>query len=249
MTTLVGPRQRDDNDLAALRARISELEASLGERGADIARMKAELNAFKTTYRDQVGSLHEQLEQLELEIAEAELGEISKKLDAAAGDPREPGDTAAGARTEALPRFTSDAVRRLFRDVAKVIHPDLARDERARHRRHALMIEANKAYALGDEAQLRWILQAWENSPEAVPGSDPEAMRLRLVRRVAQVEEQLALISSALEELKDSPVWKLKAMVDEAATKGQDLVRETVRRLRRDIMAATNRLEAMRPPR
>jgi hypothetical protein len=38
-------------------------------------------------------------------------------------------------------------------------------------------------------------------------------------------------------------------MVDEAAAKGKDLVRETVARLKRDIMVATNRLDAIRPPR
>ena len=58
------------------------------------------------------------------------------------------------------------------------------------------MVEANRAYALGDEEQLRLILQAWERSPEAVQGSDPEAMRLRLVRRIAQIEEQLDMLAA-----------------------------------------------------
>ena len=146
------------------------------------------------------------------------------------------------------PRYTSDAVRKLFRDVAKAIHPDLARDESARDRRHALMVAANRAYALGDEEELRLILQAWERSPEAVQGSDPEATRLRLVRRIAQIEEQLDMLASDLSALKDSPMWKLKAMVDDAAAKGKDLVRDMVGRLKRDILVATNRLDAMRPP-
>jgi hypothetical protein len=111
------------------------------------------------------------------------------------------------------------------------------------------MIEANRAYALGDEERLRLILQAWERSPEAVPGSDPEAMRVRLVRRIAQIEEQLHLLERDLSDLAGSPLWKLKAMVDTAAAEGKDLVREMVGRLKRDIMVATNRLDAMRPPR
>src|SRR4029077_18398763 len=138
------------------------------------------------------------------------------------------------ARPEPLPRYTSDAVRNLFRDVAKAIHPDLTRDESTRDRRHTLMIEANRAYALGDEEQLRLILQAWERSPEAVPGSDPEAMRLRLIRRIAQIEEQLEMLDGDLAVLQDSPLWKLKAIVDEAAAKGKDLVREMIGRLKRD---------------
>jgi hypothetical protein len=37
-------------------------------------------------------------------------------------------------------------------------------------------------------------------------------------------------------------------MVDEAAAKGKDIVGDMVARLKRDIMVATNRLDAMRPP-
>ncbi len=177
-------------------------------------------------------------------IAEAELGEISKRLHDAGPSTQQPGS----ARPEPLPRLTSDAVRKLFRDVAKAIHPDLAGDQAARDHRHALMVEANKAYALGDEEQLRVILQAWERSPEAVLGSDPEAMRLRLVRRIAQIEDQLETIAQDLAALKDSPLGKLKTMVDEAAAAGKDLVRDMIGRLKRDILVATNRLDAISPP-
>ncbi|MDP2389816.1 MAG: hypothetical protein Q8N52_05760, partial [Acidobacteriota bacterium] len=185
---------------------------------------------------------------LELEIAEAELGELARNAANRAGDAKGPGAAPAADRPEPLPRFTSDAVRKLFRDVARTIHPDLSRDEATRDRRHTLMIEANRAYALGDEELLRSILQAWEKSPEAVEGSDPEAMRLRLVRRAAELEEQLAALDADLAAMLESPLGKLKTTVDDAARKGKDLVRETVRQLQRDIMAATNRLDAMRPP-
>jgi hypothetical protein len=110
------------------------------------------------------------------------------------------------------------------------------------------MADANRAYALRDEEQLRLILHAWERSPDAVQGNDPEAMRLRLVRRIAQIDEQLEMLTSDLEALKDSPLWKLKAMVDEAAATGKDLIRDMIGRLKRDILVATNRLDAMQPP-
>jgi hypothetical protein len=147
---------------------------------------------------------------------------------------------------EAPSRYASDAVRRLFRDVAKAIHPDLAMDELARDRRHTLMIEANRAYAQGDEERLRFILQAWQNSPEAVRGDDAEATRERLIRRVAQVEDQIHACDRELAELTALPLWQLKVMVDEAAARGKDLVADQVRRLKRDIVAARNRLDAMR---
>ena len=241
---MVRAERPQDHDIESLRARLSELEAILIERSSDAATAQAELAAFRIRYRGEVGLLHEELDRLELELAEAELGEISKRVADAGG----PEPSAAAARPEPQPRFTSDAVRKLFRDVAKAIHPDLARDEVARDRRHSLMIEANRAYAMGDEEQLRAILQRWDRSPEAVQGSDQEAMRLRLVRRIAQIEEQLEGLAAALADVKDSALWKLKAMVDDEAAKGNDLIKDMVRRLKRDILVATNRLDALRPP-
>jgi hypothetical protein len=240
VTELVRPAlSRDDID--GLHARLQELEDILVERAAAVDGAKADLAAFKIRYRSDVGLLHEELDELELAIDEAELGEISKRLGDDADAAVAPSDTP----LEALPRSTTEAVRRLFRDVAKAIHPDLADDEHARTRRHSLMIEANRAYALGDEAGLRAILLAWENSPEAVTGSDAEAMRERLIRRIGQIEEQLAACESELVTLRESALWKLKAMVDDSAARGEDLIAEMVRRLRRDIMRARNRLDAV----
>ncbi|MCC6162719.1 MAG: hypothetical protein IT182_05150 [Acidobacteria bacterium] len=241
MSTLVRQAHRDD-DLDALHARVTTLDTELDARVAELAAVRSGLETFRIRYRQEVGLLHDELDRLELAIAEAEIGELSKKLDEQ--DIAEP-SSAPPPSPDPQPRFTTDAVRKLFRDVAKTIHPDLAHDEDARGRRHALMVEANRAYALGDEAQLRAILDQWERSPESVRGTDPEAMRLRLSRRVAQVEEQLDLLAADLAELKATPLWELKAMVDEAAIRGKDIISDMVRRLKRDIMAATNRLDAM----
>ena len=232
------PQEIDD-----LRARVVALEAELEARHGDVTRTRAALDAFRIRYRQQVGRLHEQLDELEAALAEAELGILSERV--ASG--RTANDPPIGVRLESAPRsLTSDAVRRLFRDVAKAIHPDLADTDEARDRRHALMIEANRAYALGDAEQLREILDAWERSPDAVPGSDRDAMRVRLVRRVAQIEAQLVMAAGELAGMKETSLWKLKAMVDEEAAKGNDLIADMVRRLNRDILVATNRLDALK---
>lgn len=242
MTAIVRA-DRDDDHLEALGERLVGLETMLDARANEVDAARAGLEAFRLRYRQEVGLLHEQLDAIELAIAEAELGELARKVGAAATPPP---DAPASPPPAPAPRFTSDAVRKLFRDVAKTIHPDLAHDHAARARRHALMIEANRAYARGDEEQLRWILDAWERSPEAVQGIDAEATRLRLVRRIAQVEEQLQLLDDDLAAVKSTSLWELKTMVDQAAGRGKDIVADMVRRLKRDIMAATNRLEAMR---
>lgn len=241
--TLVRSPQPHDEDIDRLRARLAELDAVLGQRVDELAQAKSQLEAFRIRYRQEVGLLHEELDELERSIDQAELGELSKRVEEGGSEPAAPPPDA---QSESAPRYTSDAVRRLFRDVAKTIHPDLARDEATRDRRHTLMAEANRAYALGDEDRLRWVLQAWERSPEAVQDSDPDAARLRLTRRIEQVEEELTVCAADMAALKDSALWQLKTLVDEAAAQGRDLVADAVRRLRRDIMAARNRLDAMK---
>lgn len=243
MASLVPADQSVERDLQTLRDRVGALDATLAERTAEVARVEADLTAFKIRYRHDVGRLHERLDELEAAIAEAELGEIDRRLKHEGTDPPpRPAEPPASA-----PRFTSDAVRKLFREVAKAIHPDLAPDASGRDRRHALMIEANKAYAIGDAERLRAILQTWERRPEAVQGTDAAAERLRLAARIAEIEEQLAASADLLAACHASPLWRLKVMVDEASAGGKDLIADMVRRLKRDILVATNRLDAMQP--
>ena len=50
------------------------------------------------------------------------------------------------------------SLKKLYREIAKRIHPDLATDEKDRARRHKLMAEANRAYEDGDEARIVQLL-------------------------------------------------------------------------------------------
>jgi hypothetical protein len=244
--TTLARSDRPDHDVDRLRARVADLEARLARRASELARMRADLDAFRIKYRRQVGLLHEELDRLELELAEAELGVIQERVGANVSSRDDVGANLSSPGPP--PKYTTDAIRKLFRDVAKAIHPDLAEDADARDRRHALMVEANRAYALGDEEQLRLILQAWERSPESVKGTDQEAMRQRLERRIEQIDDQLARLDADCSSMQETSLWKLKAMVDDEASKGRDLITDMVRRLRRDILVATNRLDALRNP-
>ncbi len=227
-----------------LHGTLAELDAALAARTTALAQARADLDTFRIRYRRDVGRLHEELDELLDAIAEAELKELSERLKAEGADPT---SSAAGpGGSEPAPRYTSDAVRKLFREVARTIHPDLARDAYTRDRRHSLMVEANRAYATGDLEQLHRILATWENSPEAVRGDGPEATRERLLRRITQAEAELAACDEQMNALRETPLGRLKVMVDEASAKGKDLVADMVRRLKRDVVAARNRLDAMR---
>src|SRR5687768_16607706 len=127
--SLVRSGPSHDGSMERLRSRLADLQSLLTERAAALAGAQADLAAFRLRYRQDVGLLHEELDELDRAIAEAELGELSKLVEDS-GASAAPGP--AGRPPEPAARFTSDAVRRLFRDVAKTIHPDLARDEEAR---------------------------------------------------------------------------------------------------------------------
>jgi len=241
--SLVRSRPPDDRDLRDLRARVSEQGSLLDARLARLTRFESDLDAFKIRYRQEVGRLHDELDELDHEIAELELAELARQL---GPDRTDWPSTPAAEPSEPAPRFTTDAVRKLFRDVAKAVHPDFADSEHARQRRHTLMIEANRAYALGDERRLREILHGWESNAMPTSDGDADTVRLQLLRRLARIQDQLEAVDGDLAALEDSPLWKLKVMSDDAAAIGRDLIREVVRALTRDIMVARNRRDAIR---
>ena len=105
----------------------------------------------------------------------------------------------------------SQDLKKIFRNLARTIHPDLALDEPARWRRHSLMAEANRAYAERDEDRLRLILHAWERSPDAVLGDDPEADEERLRRRIAAIEDRLLELGREFADLESSAIAQLSA--------------------------------------
>jgi hypothetical protein len=60
VTTLA--RSERPHHLEELRARVTELEGVLRDRGEEVARTRAALDAFRIQYRRQVGLLHEELD-------------------------------------------------------------------------------------------------------------------------------------------------------------------------------------------
>jgi hypothetical protein len=86
--------------------------------------------------------------------------------------------------------FDSDANQRrialkgLYREVAKRVHPDLTSDETDRNRRQRLMAEANQAFQQGDAQRLAKILEDSDVRPESVQESDAPVDLARAVRKI-----------------------------------------------------------------
>ncbi len=94
----------------------------------------------------------------------------------------------------------SEEARKLYRDLARKAHPDLAQEEKERQRREEFITRVNAAYARGDEAELRELAEEWAAGPElkrAPSAADELYARLEwLARR----KELLTLVAKELEE-------------------------------------------------
>jgi hypothetical protein len=246
-------------ELNRKRAELTIVQGQLAECELALAASKAELDAFETQYRRALGTRYARLDKLTERLETgggrrngqhvAGTGPQPEELQGA-DDPFHGGQNWDWVREDddgqAAPtghRATvSEAAKRLFRLIARRIHPDLASDPEERERRTNLMVQANHAYELGDMQGLRRLLETWERSPDSVVGHGTKAELERVVRRIAQASERLAEIERELAALEDSAMGWLRRRVRKAASEGWDLLSHMARELDRQIVEAEEEL-------
>lgn len=240
----------EDRELKRKLAELEVLENKLAQRELDLATLQADLKVFEARYLSIVGTRYAELDEIEAKIAEARsnLNPDNKNIKEEAAKARQQADESAQAtgrvsESEEKRFVPSDEIKRLFREVAKCIHPDLSTEEKDRVLRQRLMVEANRAYEEGDERKLRSILLEWESSPESVKGEGAGAELVRVIRKAAQIKERLRIIQTKIREIKKSDLFKLKIQVDEADQKGRDLLAEMASHMDIIISQAKTRME------
>jgi len=196
-------------DLARMRDRLAEIEA-------EYAMLEAELAVFQADYIREVVTVLAQLHDVEAQILER------------SGD-------ATGARRahERAARTTSQAsaiapppepvppapLKRLFRDAAKRMHPDLATSADAREHAEAFMKRLNDAYRSNDAEAIADLMRQWDASPYAPGPAGGEG-----ARRVAALQAAVARAQRRLDELRDSELARMLERSMAAAAAGQDHV-------------------------
>jgi len=147
-------------------------------------------------------------------------------------------DERTGTMVARAPRQNADAnLRQLYRALARMIHPDLARDTGDRARREAVMRLANAANEAGDIEQLRRLLTIWSKADAGEMTRDTRTMRARLTER----EVEIAELEAELEELAESTLGTLRRRPRADLAR---FVKREEERLRRDV--ATLRLRRRR---
>lgn len=95
----------------------------------------------------------------------------------------------------------SDEARRIYRDLVRKSHPDLAQDDTERARREEFLTRVNSAYGRGDEPQLLELAAEWAAGPAPRPAelSESEELYARL-EWLSQRKESLTLVAHELEQ-------------------------------------------------
>lgn len=250
VTEIMRNQTPEEQELSIKLSALIEIEAELAQRELDLATIQAELHIFEANYIRIVGVRLAKLDDIEAQIAELEarLKPGNKKIQEQAAQARVQAQKSAEAieMTEEPEKGKfkpSESLKKLYREVAKLIHPDLAvDDEKGRLQRQKLMVDANRAYEKGDETQLQMILDEWKNSPESVKGEGTAAELVRVIRKLAQVKKRLHDIKNELAQLKESDLYRLKKRAEEAEDEGRDLLAELASRVDYDISLANQRL-------
>ncbi len=244
----------EERELSQKREELSGLQGVLAQRELDLATLRAEVNAFERRYVRVVGFLYAELDEIEARIAErlSHMSPQNPDLRKRAADARARADESARAskavRDPAARGETfrpDEALKKLYREAAKRLHPDLATDDDDRTRRQRFMAEANRAYEEGDAPRLRDILREWEHSPDAVKGDGVAAELIRVIRQIAQVRERLRGLDTAIERLRSSDLYRLSGEIESADAEGRDLLADMALHLHRRIAEAEARLASL----
>jgi hypothetical protein len=195
-------------DLARMRDRLAEIEA-------EYAMLEAELAVFQADYTREVVTVLAQLHDVEARIL-AHSGDPAAAREARTRARRTTSlATAVGAPPEPVPPAS---LKRLFRDAAKRMHPDLAPTEEARSHAEAFMKRLNDAYRAADAEAIADLVRQWDGSPLAPAAGDDGA------RRVAGLRAAVARAQRRLDELRDSELARMLERSMAAAAAGEDHV-------------------------
>ncbi|MFF2651370.1 J domain-containing protein [Streptomyces sp. NPDC058045] len=202
-------------------------EQALIEYEIALETFRVEVENFSRLHHQKLGPMYTRLDELDADIAEAKAARTGTPEDLAAAQEARarvmpmPGVEelfngwmdSDGLSPEASAMLTeqpvrppqrvrpSEEARKLYRELARRAHPDLAQDDAERARREEFITRVNAAYSRGDEPLLRELSEEWSAgpSPAAQPPSRSEELYARL-EWLAQRKETLSVVARELEE-------------------------------------------------
>ncbi|MET9931672.1 peptidylprolyl isomerase [Streptomyces sp. NPDC006324] len=133
-----------------------------------------------------------------------------------------------------------EEARRLYRELARKAHPDLAREEDERKRREEFITRVNAAYARGDEGLLRELSAEWEAGP--APAEERLSESEELYARLEWLAERKDMLSAVARELEESAIG---AMLRMAPDDPDRLLEEIAEQLLAQVSERENELSGL----
>jgi hypothetical protein len=240
----------EEEELLRKREELTSVRSALAERELELADLRALLKSFEGRYLRQVGVLYAELDEWEAKIAEIEASlkpsaTASQRAQETRERAEETHEATHGEASKARDFQPSADLRSLFREAAKRIHPDFAKDEADRELRTRLMAQVNEAYSQGDADALQRILDEFSNLPESVQGEGVGAELVRIIRQIHQAKKNIAAIEQELNCLRASEIAQLKQDAETAEQEGRDLLAELAADVRERIDGAKKKHKAL----
>lgn len=231
MKSITRSQGPDQEEISRKKQELEGLEQELAEKELDLSTSRRDLHMFEIRYQQKVGCKYTELDQLKALILDTamRMHPDSKDFQAQAEAAREQADQSTHnwevyqEEAEVERPEPSEDLKKLFRDAAKRIHPDLTTDPEERERRHALMARLNQAYELGDLEQVQAILRDWEvinDWDQLTPGKQLS----RLLKQIGQVRHRFNQIQAELEQLELLEMFRLKDYVEKSEKQGEDVL-------------------------
>jgi hypothetical protein len=219
-----------ERELKAGRARLASTDHEL-------AATRNRLEAFSVRYRVSVGDRFEVLRTLQGQ-SDPPNGVDGPALNAA---------QSARPKTRPGPGLTE--FERIYRDLARRVHPDLAQDPDERVLRTRVMAELNSARETLDFERARQLIDAWEMHPEEMDFSGGIDQAERLLHAIDRVSARLTAVTANLTRLQNSNLHLLLNIVEAQQRAGVDVLAETAADLDLQIAEARSKMSvAARPP-
>ncbi|WP_239571493.1 hypothetical protein [Streptomyces sp. G44] len=217
------PEERLERAVRAAEQALIEYEIALET-------FRVEVENFSRLHHQKLGPMYARLDELDARIAEATAArtgdpeDLRKAEEARARVMPMPGVEELfhgwmddqGLYPEAAAMLTDQSVRppqrvrpgeearKLYRELVRKAHPDLAQEESERQRREEFITRVNAAYARGDETLLRELSAEWAAGPV------PEEQRLtrseELYARLEWLAQRKELLSVLAKELEESAI-------------------------------------------
>ncbi len=238
-----------DPELRQLRAEVARrqdevarLELELFDTQVEVARFEQELERRLGPLQRRLAALEEQLQEarhmaerrgqwgdrLQAEDAPVDVVDQFRRTWQRSGRPA----TAPPPRRQS--QVDPEALKTLYRQLAKRFHPDLESDPARKRAREKIMAEVNQAYAAGDLAILR-ELERRPDPAEAPPKKTRGQLIAALGAEVSRLDRLIATLTRNLDQLANSHTVKLMLDASIAQRAGGDMLGEMAAELRTQI--------------